>query len=177
MKITILQGHNKAQSTLSALCSHLKDLLESHGAEVQVFCTYSQPLPLMREGDKYTDDANVCDLKTWMKEADAIVLTSPEYHGSLSGAIKNAIDFLWPEFNGKPVMLAAVSGGALPHGALTHMAAIVRTLHGILSPEIIGLGRGSKDLDEAGAPTDDKARERVARACAALVDLTRKLSA
>lgn len=177
MKITIIQGHNKAHSTLYALCGHLKSLFESQGAEVQVFCVHTMPLPVMTEGVKYDDDEHVANLKTWMKEADAIVLTSPEYHGSLSGALKNAVDFLWPEFGGKPVMLAAVSGGAVPHGALTHMAAIVRTLHGILSPELIGLGRGTKDLDDSGAPTDEKARERVAKACAKLVELTGKLSA
>jgi NAD(P)H-dependent FMN reductase len=177
MNITILQGHNKPESTLAALCAHLKTVLEGLGAEVQIFCVHDHPLPVMREGAKYDDDPHVANLKAWMKAADAIVLTSPEYHGSLSGALKNALDFLWPEFNGKPVMLAGVSGGAIPHGALTHMSAIVRTLHGILSPEVIGLGKGTKDLDDSGAPIDEKARERVARACAALVDLTRKLTA
>lgn len=177
MKITILQGHNKPQSTLSALCGHLKSLLEGHGAEVEVFCVHAMPLPVMTEGQQYDDNEHVANLRRWVKGADAIVLTSPEYHGSVSGALKNALDFLWPEFQGKPVMLAAVSGGALPHGALTHMAAIVRTLHGIVSPEVIGLGKGTKELDDAGVPTDEKAANRVVRACAKLVELTAKLAA
>ena len=177
MKITILQGHNKARSTLYGLCGHMKNLLEAQGAEVQVFCVYKMPLPLMTEGEKYNDHEHVCNLKAWMKEADALVLTSPEYHGSVSGALKNAVDYLWPEFNGKPVMLAAVSGGAVPHGALTHMAAMVRTLHGILSPEVIGLGRGTKELDDEGVPTEESARRRVDKACKKLVELARKLSA
>ena len=175
MKITILQGHNKPDSTLSALCDHMKGLFEGHGCDVRIFCVNSKPLPLMCEGERYDDDPHVTDLKAWTDQADAIVLTSPEYHGSVSGALKNALDFLWPQFSGKVVMLAAVSGGPLPAGALAHMQGMVRTLHGVLSPEVVGLGRGTKELDEAGAPVDPKVGERVERACAALVELTGKL--
>ncbi len=177
MRIVIVQGHNKPQSTLSGLCGHLTTLFEGHGAEVELFCVHAQPLPLMEEGVKYDSDPHVAQLKASMKASDGIVLTSPEYHGSVSGAFKNALDFLWPEFSGKPVMLAAVSGGAVPHGALDHMAGIVRTLHGVLSPEVVGLGRGTKELEASGAPLDEKTRERVAKACATLLELTRKLSA
>jgi len=177
MRIMILQGHNKPHSTLSGLCGHFTTLFEGHGADVDLFCVHAQPLPLMEEGATYDADPHVAQLKASMKAADAIVLTSPEYHGSVSGALKNALDFLWPEFSGKPVMLAAVSGGVLPHGSLDHMAGIVRTLHGVLSPEVVGLGRGTKELDASGAPVEDKTRDRVAKACAALVELTRKLSA
>jgi NAD(P)H-dependent FMN reductase len=41
---------------------------------------------------KVTDDIN------W---ADAFVLVSPDYHGSISGSMKNFLDYYWEEFAGK----------------------------------------------------------------------------
>jgi NAD(P)H-dependent FMN reductase len=45
-----------------------------------------------KEIQKVTDDVN------W---ADAFVLVSPDYHGSMSGSIKNFLDNYWEEFAGK----------------------------------------------------------------------------
>jgi NAD(P)H-dependent FMN reductase len=45
-----------------------------------------------KEIQKVTDDVN------W---ADAFVLVSPDYHGSMSGSIKNFLDYYWEEFAGK----------------------------------------------------------------------------
>ena len=36
-----------------------------------------------------------------LKWADSIILSSPDYHGSMSGAIKNFLDYFWGEFAGK----------------------------------------------------------------------------
>ena len=33
--------------------------------------------------------------------ADAFVLASPDFHGSMSGAMKNFLDYFWEEFAGK----------------------------------------------------------------------------
>jgi NAD(P)H-dependent FMN reductase len=33
--------------------------------------------------------------------ADAFVLASPDYHGSMSGVMKNFLDHFWEEFAGK----------------------------------------------------------------------------
>jgi FMN reductase len=41
---------------------------------------------------KVTDDVN------W---ADAFILVSPDYHGSISGSMKNFLDYYWEEFAGK----------------------------------------------------------------------------
>ena len=36
-----------------------------------------------------------------LKWADAFILASPDYHGSMSGALKNFLDYFWEEFAGK----------------------------------------------------------------------------
>ena len=49
-------------------------------------------MPSNKEIQKVTNDVN------W---ADAFVLVSPDYHGSMSGSIKNFLDYYWEEFAGK----------------------------------------------------------------------------
>jgi FMN reductase len=41
------------------------------------------------------------ELQARVHWADAIILGSPDYHGSISGAIKNFLDHFWREFTGK----------------------------------------------------------------------------
>ena len=45
-----------------------------------------------------TDIQKVTELVNW---ADAFILASPDYHGSMSGAMKNFLDHYWEEFAGK----------------------------------------------------------------------------
>ncbi len=78
-----------------------------------------QGLPLLDEAapasmKKYTKDHT----KRWSKivdEADGFVFIAPEYNHGMSGALKNAIDYLFYEWNYKPAAFASyggVAGGA-----------------------------------------------------------------
>lgn len=69
-------------------------------------------LPLYTgEQEQWELDA-VQSLKQKVKKADAVILASPEYHSGMSGALKNAMDFLSSEqFAHKPVALLACAGG------------------------------------------------------------------
>ena len=49
-------------------------------------------MPSNKEIQKVTNDVN------W---ADAFLLVSPDYHGSVSGSMKNFLDYYWEEFAGK----------------------------------------------------------------------------
>ena len=40
-------------------------------------------------------------LKARVDRADVIVLSTPDYHGAMSGAMKNFLDHFWKEFAGK----------------------------------------------------------------------------
>jgi FMN reductase len=56
-------------------------------------------LPLYNPSALYGNgNDKVIDAVKW---ADSIILSSPDYHGSMSGAIKNFLDYFWEEFAGK----------------------------------------------------------------------------
>jgi len=44
--------------------------------------------------ESYADYPDVAVLRATMKRADGIILASPEYHGGISGSLKNALDLL-----------------------------------------------------------------------------------
>jgi azobenzene reductase len=74
---------------------------------------------------------SVRDLRKMVQQADGVILCSPEYHNAMSGALKNALDFLGSdEFEHKPVALIAVGGGGKGGiNALNNMRTVMRGVY------------------------------------------------
>src|SRR5262249_46901776 len=64
--------------------------------------------------DESTYPEDVFRLRREVSHAQGIILGTPEYHGSFSGVLKNALDLIgFDEIEGKMIGLVGVSGGAL----------------------------------------------------------------
>src|SRR4051812_34411132 len=75
------------------------ELAQARGAETRLLDLRTVNLPLYSPDAEDTPEASVvAELVRW---ADAFVLSSPDYHGSMSGAMKNFLDYHWSEFAGK----------------------------------------------------------------------------
>ena len=76
------------------------DRLRAEGCSVDLLDFEKEPLPLYNPESAY--DAPGFDvLQARVERADAYVLGTPDYHGSISGAMKNFLDHFWREFAGK----------------------------------------------------------------------------
>ena len=64
-------------------------LLDLH--EIRLPMLYSRP----------NDSKEIIQVTELVKWADAFILATPDYHGSMSGSIKNFLDYFWSEFAGK----------------------------------------------------------------------------
>ena len=73
------------------------------------------PLPFMEE--RITLDpnppVNALLISEKLKNADAIILVTPEYQGSFTGVLKNALDYFLPEFSKKVIGVATTAGGRM----------------------------------------------------------------
>ena len=84
----------------------------SIGAETVVWDHGKRPLPLVGAEGSW-DDSNVKDFQEMAVSADAYVLSSPEYHGTMSGVMKNSLDWLYSKHTkGKVFALVSTLGAS-----------------------------------------------------------------
>jgi len=96
-----------------------------------------------------------------VREADAVLLGTPMYHGSFSGVLKNALDHCgFDEFEGKTVGLLAVAGGGFPVTALDHLRSVCRALDAWVLPHQTAIPKASSQFDGDGI-VDERLDERV----------------
>ncbi|GIO14092.1 FMN reductase [Cohnella xylanilytica] len=177
MKITLIAGGNRAQASSTRLLRHIEERLLSRQIEATFVDLYEWPLPLF-SADNWDFHPNVRRMLEAVAEADGLVLATPEYHGSLSGVLKNALDYMNPDLvAGKTVLSVSSAGGPLGVSSLTHLQTIVRNLHGVNSPEWISIGGGANSFGPDGVPTDEATRARVEAALGKFLELTGKLAA
>lgn len=102
-------------------------------------------------------------LRQEVKAAQGIILGTPEYHGGMSGVLKNALDLMgFEEFHGKMVGLIGVSGGQLgAQNALNDLRMIGRSLHAWVIPEQASIARAWKAFDDAGQLQDNQLEQRL----------------
>jgi len=163
MNIAIIAGSNHKHATSTQLLRYIARELRTRGADVTLIDLWAQPVPFYSP-DNEEMHPNVKLLVDAVAGADGLVFGTPEYHGSISGVLKNAVDYLSGALvAGKPVLSVSSSGGPVGVSSLTQLQTIVRNLHGINSPEWISIG-GAKSFAPDGAPADEGTRLRVGQA-------------
>lgn len=91
-------------------------------------------------------------LRARLRNADGVIIGTPEYHGSFSGVLKNALDLTgFAEWEGKMIALVGVSGGRMgAHNALNSLREIGRSLHAWVIPEQVSIPEAYKYFDGTG---------------------------
>lgn len=146
------------------------------GAEVQVLDLKEMNLPFCDGGSDYPDYPDAAILQMIVKEADALILSTPEYHGSVSGVIKNALDLMsFEQLSDKVTGFISVLGGQPNSNALNDMRLIMRWVHAWAIPEQIAIGQAWNAFDSEGQLKDEKLSQRFDEFAKSLVENTKKL--
>ena len=75
------------------------DMAKGNEAETKLLDLRQTNLPMLYVAKDDTHEiGQVTELVEW---ADAYILATPDYHGSMSGSLKNFLDYFWSEFAGK----------------------------------------------------------------------------
>jgi NAD(P)H-dependent FMN reductase len=93
-------GSLQSSSVTRAVIHHLAQRLRDAGCAVDVLDFQHEPLALYNP-DLAHDLPGYTELQARVERADVIVLGTPDYHGSISGTMKNFLDHFWHEFAGK----------------------------------------------------------------------------
>lgn len=131
---------------------------ESRGAQTQLLDLYEADLPMFRPEDNAANLA-LKTVREAVRWADVIVLATPDYHGSMSGALKNFLDHHWREFGGKLFGYVCTSHEK-GLTAMDQMRTAVRQCYGWSLP--YGLSFQGKEAFTDGLPNDEALAKRLA---------------
>lgn len=70
---------------------------------------FNEPVSPSFKQEPFKDEA-VARFTKKIAEADAFVIVTPEYNHGTSGVLKNALDWVYPEWNNKPVAFVSYGG-------------------------------------------------------------------
>ena len=161
VKIVGIMGSLRPDSYSAIALQQAISRVEALGATTEILDLREMTLPFCNGGDEYPDYPDVEVLREQVKTADGLILATPEYHGSVSGVMKNALDLMsFEHLSGKVAGIISVLGGQSNSNALNHLRIIVRWVHGWVIPEQIAIGQAWQAFDEAGKLKDAKLSER-----------------
>jgi chromate reductase len=152
--------------------------LAPEGAVVEPFAL--DGLPLFNQDQELTPPATVVELKRQIREADAILIVTPEYNYSVPGVLKNAIDWASRPYgdnawDGKPAAIMGASIGSIGTArAQYHLRQIFVFLNvfAVNQPEVM-IGNAPRRFDAEGRLTDDTTKDYIRQLLRSLVALTR----
>jgi chromate reductase, NAD(P)H dehydrogenase (quinone) len=160
---------------------------EKAGAEVTYIDLRDYPMPIYDEDDhkKNGFDENALKFQKLLNDHDGFLIASPEYNGSLSGALKNAIDWasrasddfkMGEVFKGKVAAIMTESPGAFGGlRCLGHLRSVLSILLVNVLPSEIAVAKVNTMFDGDGDEmTDEKMKKILAELGASLVDILRK---
>ena len=117
--IVAVGGTLRANSTTERAMRYVLAAAEREGARTRLISGASLQLPLYQP-DNTERSSGARELVAELALADGIVLGSPGYHGSISGLVKNALDYAEDLRGDSP---PEKGGAQIGHNAVLHNAA------------------------------------------------------
>lgn len=106
-------GSNRAESYNKLLVEYMKDRYQD---KIEIDILPIQELPFYNQDEELNPPEIVKELRERIKKSDAVLFATPEYNGSISGMLKNAIDWFSRVdlvLVNKPGMIVGASMGVL----------------------------------------------------------------
>ena len=166
MRILAISGSLRDGSYNTSLLRAAAELAPV-GVDVELYDGLASIPPYRPELDVVPAPAAVQDLRDRIAAADALLIATPEYNGSIPGQLKNAIDWAsrpFPEssLRNKPAAISGVSPTA--YGAMWAQTDLRRVL-GIAGARAVGeelaVPQASEHFDDEGRLIDPDLRVRL----------------
>ena len=156
IRVLAVCGSMRENSYSSRLAIIALAAAREHGAETRLLELSAIDLPTYNPDKEDVDHPGLRTATEAVNWADAFLLASPDYHGSMSGAMKNFLDFYWAEFAGKlfGYLCASHEKGLT---VMEQMRTSVRQCYGWSLPYGVSV-HGSQDFDSSGLTNAQVAR-------------------
>lgn len=167
MNIAILSASVRRDRNSHRVALYFQNYLtEHHLASVDLVDLAAYNFPLFEERLQYMPDpsSDILDFQKRIKNADGIILVTPEYNGGYPASLKNSIDLLYKDWQKKPIALATVSAG--PFGGAQVMTSLVFSLWKIgawVVPAMFPVPMVQNNYDEHGNAADKEGTDKRAQ--------------
>jgi chromate reductase len=179
IKVLAFAGSLRKESYNKAL---IRAAVEVSPENVAIDVFDLEGIPPFNQDFEANPPERVKEYKDKIRKTDALLIATPEYNYSVSGVLKNAID--WASrpkadtpLEGKPVALMSASigrfGGARAQYHL-RQSFVFLNMHPVNRPEVM-LSDASRNVDTDGRLTNDQTRQLIRQLIEALVEWTKKL--
>jgi chromate reductase len=188
-RILAFAGSSRRESFNKRLVPLLAAGARSAGAEVTELDLRDFPMPLY-DGDLEKESGlpeHARRMRELFRAHHGLLLACPEYNSSITGLLKNTLDWVSRDeqgrgsiapFEGKVAGLASASPGALGGlRGLVHVRAILGNLKVLVVPEQVAVPKAHEAFDESGSPKDAKQRAALENVGAAVARLVARLLA
>lgn len=189
-RILAFGGSLRKDSFNQKLATIAADGAREAGAEVTLIALRDFPLPLFDEDLESESGmpAEAKALKELFASHDGLIIASPEYNSSITGALKNAIDWVsrttsesekpLSALRGKSALIIAASpGGYGGLRGLVHIRSILGNIGITVLPDQIAIAKAHEAFNEDGGLADAKQADQVRNLGAKLTNHLTKLLA
>ena len=156
--IPIILGSTRRDRKSSRVATFITNKLHATGrVEPQLIDLAELNLPIMEERLRMRKDPppGLTGFADAVRNADALVVVTPEYNNGYPGVLKNALDYLLPEYKRKPVGIVTVSSGDFGGvNALAQLRHIFLHMGAIPVPARLPIQRVQDSFGEDGSPAD-----------------------
>lgn len=174
-RIIAFAGSTRESSYNKRLVTIAANSARESGADVKLIDLRDFQMPLFDEDLEAKEGKNEAarEFKQLLIDCDGVLISSPEYNGSLSAVLKNAIDWATradegeapgslPAFRGKVISLMSASPGGLGGlRGLVHLRAILGGLGCIMLPAQLAVSGAHNAFDESGNLKNEKQQQQI----------------
>jgi FMN reductase len=155
LKVLGVAGSMRQSSFSTIVLKTALEEAEKRGAQTRLLVLREADLPMYAPNSSSPALDKVTKEVEW---ADAFILASPDYHGSMSGVLKNFLDFFYEEFAGKlfGYVVASHEKGLT---VMDQMRTAVRQCYGWSMPYGVSIN-GTQDFSQ-GRLTNERMEKRI----------------
>ncbi len=159
----ILGSVRKGRQSPKAAKFLFKRLQKNGKAETEILDLLEYNFPIMEERLRFSDNSppRLREFADKIARSDALVVVSPEYNFGYPGVLKNALDYLLPEYQRKPIAFVTVSAGSF--GGLNCLVQLRQVAFGVGAlpiPVSMPVPRVQDAFDDDGNPRDSAYEKR-----------------
>ena len=162
--IPILLGSTRRERQSAKVARFVLARLQARpGVQTELLDLLEYNFPIMEERLHHRDDPppRLKEYGEKIGRANSLIIVTPEYNNGYPGVLKNALDYLLPEYERKPIGIVTVSAGGFGGiNCLAQLRLVTLGMGAFPIPENLSVSRVHESFKEDGTPNDPSYEKR-----------------